>query len=117
MKLYMERICAKMHLYLLSIVGILVLTLAPAKAAVTAPKKLSDGAQFTVDGGTLRIQFWSPEIVRVTYAPGAELPEQKSLSVVATSASVRLTRKENKTCRQRLAKLSYCHMTVLNGLC
>ena len=71
------------------------MTLAPAWAAVTASKKLPDGAQFTVDGGTLRVQFWSPEIVRVTYAAAAELPALKSLSVVATPAKVRLTRQEN----------------------
>ncbi len=95
MKLYMKRTSAKKHLCSTLIIGILAVAAAPAKAAVTAPKKLSDGAQFTVDGGTLRIQFWSPEIVRVTYAPGAELPEMKSLSVVATQANVPLTRQEN----------------------
>ena len=35
------------------------------------------------------------EIVRVTYAAAAEIPEIKSLSVVATPARVRLTRQEN----------------------
>jgi len=77
------------------IIGALGMTLAPAWAAVTASKKLPGGVLFTVDGGTLRVQFWSPEIVRVTYAPGAELPELRSLSVVATPASVHLTRQEN----------------------
>jgi alpha-D-xyloside xylohydrolase len=48
-----------------------------------------------VDGGTLRIQFWSPEIVRVTYAAANELPALKSLAVVAKPAGVRLTRGEN----------------------
>jgi alpha-D-xyloside xylohydrolase len=83
------------HLSFPLIIGVLAMTLAPAWAAVTASKKLPDGAQFTVDGGTLRVQFWSPEIVRVTYAPGAELPTLKSLSVVATPASVQLTQEEN----------------------
>ncbi len=69
-------------------------TLAPA--AVTELKKLSDGAQFAVDGGTLRVEFWSPEIVRVTYAATNELPELKSLSVIASPVDVRLTRKENR---------------------
>ncbi len=77
-----------------SIIGILALIHAPAWAAVTASKKSPDGAQFTVDGGTLRIQFWTPEIVRVTYAPGAALPTLQSLSVVAKPASVRLTRRD-----------------------
>ena len=67
------------------------------RCALRSPqsKKLSDGAQFTVDGGTLRIQFWSPEIVRVTYAATNELPSLKSLSVVASPESVRLKREEN----------------------
>ena len=70
--------------------------IAPASAAVTSSKDLSDGEQFTVDGGTLRIQFWSPEIVRVTFANAAELPALKSVSVVASPASVRLKRKQDK---------------------
>jgi len=73
-------------------IGILAAGLAPARAAVTGPKKLSDGAQYTVAGGTLRIQFWSPEIARVTYAPGDALPTNKSLAVVASPASVSLKR-------------------------
>ena len=77
------------------IIGVLAVSLASAGAAVTASKKLPDGAQFTVDGGTLRIQFWSQEIVRVTYAGAAELPALKSLSVVASPAAVHWTRQEN----------------------
>lgn len=38
------------------------MTFAPARAAITASKKLPDGAQFTVDGGTLSVQFWSPNM-------------------------------------------------------
>ncbi len=74
----------KKHLCLALTLAVLALPLAPAWAAVTVSKKLSDGAQFTVDGGTLRVQFWSQDIVRVTYAAAAELPELKSLSVVAS---------------------------------
>ena len=62
---------------------------------MTISKKLSDGTQFTVDGGTLRVEFWSPEIVRVTYAATNELPELKSLSVVAKPEKVSLKRQEN----------------------
>ena len=71
------------------------MTLAPAWGAVTASKQLSDGTQFTVDGGTLRVQFWSPEIIRVTYVNAAELPTNKSLSVVASPEKVKLTQREN----------------------
>ena len=60
-------------------IGILASIAGPASAAVTASKKLSDGAQFTVDGGTLCVRFWSPEIVRVTFVNGAELPTNQSL--------------------------------------
>jgi alpha-D-xyloside xylohydrolase len=77
------------------ILGLLALPLAPAWAAVTASKKLPDGAQFTIDGGTLRIQFWSDDIVRVTYATAAELPTLKSLSVIASPATVKLTRQQD----------------------
>lgn len=85
----------KKQLLLTLTIGIMAVSLAPARAAVTAPKELSDGAQFALDGGTLRIQFWSPEIVRVTYAATNELPELKSLSVVAKPETVKLTRQEN----------------------
>ena len=84
----------KKHLSFTLIIGVLAMSLAPAWAAVTASKKLPDGAQFTVDGGTLRIQFWSGDIVRVTYATAGELPALQSLSVVGTPAKVRLTRQE-----------------------
>ncbi len=76
-------------------IGFLASLIAPAHAAVSASKKLSDGEQFTVEGGTLRVEFWSPEIVRVTYAATNELPALKSLSVVASPAAVRLKRAEN----------------------
>ena len=77
------------------ILGFLTLALSPGWAAVSASKTLPDGAQFTVDGGTLRIQFWSENIVRVTFAPSAALPPLTSVSVVATPATVRWTRRDN----------------------
>lgn len=64
-------------------------------AAVTAARELPDGAQFTVDGGVLRIQFWSQDIVRVTYAAAAELPSLKSVSVIASPAATHLARQQN----------------------
>jgi alpha-D-xyloside xylohydrolase len=73
----------------------LALFLANAKGAVANSQKLSDGAQFTVDGNTLRVEFWSANIVRVTYVNGAELPTNKSLSVIAVPEKVRLKRSEN----------------------
>jgi len=85
----------KKSLFCTLFIGVVAISLASAGAAVTASKKLPDGEQFTVDGGTLRVQFWSPEIVHVTYATTAGLPAHKSLSVVASPASVGLTRQEN----------------------
>src|ERR1051325_4396129 len=83
------------HLLFALVAGALAMSVAPARSAVTGSKKLSDGAQFTVDGGTLRIQFWSPEIVRVTYAASNDLPSLKSLSVVAKPEGARFKRQEN----------------------
>jgi len=76
---------------------------ASAWAAVTAARELPGGAQFTVDGGLLRIQFWSPDTVRITYATGAELPALKSLSVV--SSRRRCARRASKTLRLTLWRL------------
>ena len=85
----------KKHILFITIIVVFAMAFASASAAVTTSKELPDGAQFTVDGNTLRIQFWSQAIVRVTYANGAELPAIKSVSVVATPTAVRLTRQEN----------------------
>ena len=82
-----------------AIMVVLAMPVAAARAAVTAAKQLPDGAQLAVDGGTLRIQLWSDDIVRVTYAAAAELPAVKSLSVVATPEAVHWTWQENdQTC-------------------
>ncbi len=85
----------KIHTSFIVIAGILALSVSSAWAAVTASKELPDGEQFTVDGGTLRVQFWSPEIVRVTYASTAEWPALQSLSVVASPAKVRVSRQQD----------------------
>jgi alpha-D-xyloside xylohydrolase len=95
------------HLFFAVFIGVLAMSLAPAWAAVTASKKLSDGAQFTVDGGTLRIQFWSEDVVRVTCA-SAELPSIKSLSVIGTPAAARWAWQESS----RAFTLAAPHMKV-----
>jgi len=91
----MRRSVMRRHLSLAAIIGVLAMSLSPASAAVTVAKELPDGVQFTVDGGMLRVQFWSGDIVRVTYAAGAELPAIKSLAVVASPAAVQFTRQES----------------------
>jgi alpha-D-xyloside xylohydrolase len=75
--------------------GALALSIAPAMAAVTASKDLPDGVQFAVDGGTLRVQLFSDDIVRVSYANAAEVPAIKSLAVVVTPAASKWTRQDN----------------------
>jgi alpha-D-xyloside xylohydrolase len=91
---FMRRTLVKRNL-LFGITGVLVMWLASAGASVTAERELPGAAQFTINGGTLRIQFWSGDIVRVTYAPAAEMPEIKSLSIVASPAAVRLKRQQD----------------------
>ena len=73
-------------LFLASFAVIYFASQVPVFAAVTGSRELPDGMQFDVDGGTLRVQLWSDEVVRVTFAAGAELPAIKSLTVVATPA-------------------------------
>ncbi len=85
----------KKYLSIALITGVLAVTAVPAWAAATESKELPDGAQFAVDGGTLRVQFWSPEIARITYAAASELPMLKSLSVVASPENVPLTRQQD----------------------
>jgi alpha-D-xyloside xylohydrolase len=91
----MKQLFLRGRLSIALIAGALAVPHASAWAAITAMRALPDGAQFTVDGGTLRIQFWSEDTVRVTYAAAAELPALKSFSVVSRPAAVRLTRQEN----------------------
>jgi len=69
----MKRLFMRSRLSIALIAGALAASHASAWAAVTAAKELPDGAQFSVDGGALRIQFWSQDIVRVTYAAAAVL--------------------------------------------
>src|SRR5512136_284336 len=76
-------------------IGALAMSLLPARAQVSKSKELPDGAQFRVDGGTLRVQFWADNIVRVTFAASNEIPALRSLSVVASPAAVNLTRQED----------------------
>jgi alpha-D-xyloside xylohydrolase len=53
------------------------------------------GEMLSIDNGTLHVQFWSDDIVRVTYADANEIPKLTSLSVVETPATVHWTRQEN----------------------
>ena len=53
------------------------------------------GEQLSIDNGTLHVQFWSNDAVRVTYADGNEMPKLTSLSVVESPSAVNWKRQEN----------------------
>ncbi|MGN6370910.1 MAG: glycoside hydrolase family 31 protein [Phycisphaerae bacterium] len=55
-------------------------------APVLHVSKQPDGLSLQLHPGTLRLQVWSPQTIRVTYAPGDALPELKSWSVIASPA-------------------------------
>ena len=58
------------------------------RAAITAHPG-ADGVTFTLPDAVLRLQVWSDRIIRVTYAPGAALPETQSLCVIARPAALK----------------------------
>jgi len=62
---------------------------------VTKVQKRSDGVALTMQSGTMRLQVWSDRVIRVTYAPTAELPVNKSLSVVGKPGKSKWKLREN----------------------
>jgi len=73
--------------------SVLVLVGAALGASLTvtaAPtvERQEHGALVRFDGGVLRLEVWSDRIVRVTYAPGTDLPSIRSLSVISGPAAV-----------------------------
>jgi alpha-D-xyloside xylohydrolase len=54
-----------------------------APVAVTGVKKDSNGVTLQMSPGVLRLEVYSPRIIRVTYAASNSLPDLASLSVVA----------------------------------
>lgn len=69
-------------------------SISSAGAAVSAPTQTDVGMQFTVDAGTLRVEWWSDDVARVTFASGSQIPDIKSLAVVASSAKVKWDKSE-----------------------
>jgi alpha-D-xyloside xylohydrolase len=61
-------------------------------------KDSPQGEQLSIDNGRLHIQFWSDDVVRVTYAKTTELPEISSLTVIENPSDVHWKRKENYRC-------------------
>ena len=66
--------------------GVTVLSASQAFAAPTPViswQKQADGVTFRLRPGVLKIQVWTPRVVRVLYGPGTTLPLHRSLSVIA----------------------------------
>ena len=60
-----------------------------AMAPVTTVQKQADGVLLNTGTNVLRLQVWSDRIIRVTFAPGVDLPKTKSFSVIAKPAMVK----------------------------
>jgi alpha-D-xyloside xylohydrolase len=56
--------------------------------SVATVTRQPDGVLLQMSRGILRLQVWSANIIRVTYAPGATLPDLHSFSVVASPAPI-----------------------------
>jgi alpha-D-xyloside xylohydrolase len=74
---------------LLVLGGLIAVGLTPLTAAAITAHPGADGVTFALPDAVLRLQVWSDRIIRVTYAPGAALPEAQSLCVVAQPAAVK----------------------------
>ena len=66
----------------------------PARAASPVVEKQAHGVLVRFDTEALRVEVWSDRVVRVTYAPGSEIPSTHSLSVISTPAAVPFDLKE-----------------------
>jgi alpha-D-xyloside xylohydrolase len=60
-----------------------------APGPATAIQRQTDGILIKTELGVLRLQVWSDRIVRVTFAPGAEFPPNKSWSVIGAPDKVK----------------------------
>lgn len=56
--------------------------------AVVSWQKQSDGVKFKLQNGTLKLQVWTPGVVRVLFGPGQEVPNHKSVSVISSPQQV-----------------------------
>ncbi len=69
------------------------------QAAAAAPlvkgvEKQADGVKLRTDSGVLQVQVWSDRVIRISYAPGEELPVSRSLSVVGRPQKTAWTLRE-----------------------
>jgi alpha-D-xyloside xylohydrolase len=68
---------------------------AAAPVAVTGVTRQADGVTLSMQAGVMRVQVWGDRVIRVTYAPGAALPDLHSLSVIGKPQVVQWDEKEN----------------------
>jgi alpha-D-xyloside xylohydrolase len=83
-------------LAVIMIITVLAMSITPALAAGVAGHETESGMRFAVDDGILDVQWWSDDIVRITYFPGKQIPEIKSLAVVALPTKSRRSHSENE---------------------
>ena len=63
--------------------------------AVLNVKKNSDGIILQMNPGVMQLEVYSPRIIRVTYAAQNQLPETKSLAVIASPQKTKWNLVEN----------------------
>ncbi|MCX6345292.1 MAG: PA14 domain-containing protein [Armatimonadetes bacterium] len=63
---------------------------------VISHQKIENGLLVKTQEGTLRLSVYSPNAIRVTYAPGSRIPQISSLAVIAEPASKGWEIKESK---------------------
>jgi alpha-D-xyloside xylohydrolase len=67
-----------------------------APIPVASVKKDSDGITLQMKPGAMRLEVYSPRIIRVTYAAQDELPDLTSLAVIAKARRTKWTWRETK---------------------
>jgi alpha-D-xyloside xylohydrolase len=73
---------------ILSVSWLLAATARAAPIPVVAVHKDADGLTLKMKPGTLKLEVFSPRIIRVVYGPGETLPPASSLAVIAKPGSV-----------------------------
>src|SRR5208283_1251469 len=63
----------------------------PAPVAVAAVQRGDDGITLKMNPGTMRLQVFSPRVVRVVYGAGQTLPATRSLAVIGKPGRARWT--------------------------
>ena len=73
------------------VLGVAVLSASRALSAptpVVSWQKQADGVTFRLRPGVLKVQVWTPRVIRIQYGPGATLPLHRSLSVISSPQHV-----------------------------